>query len=526
MSLTSLLRLCYLFITITIIASCTHHKTSDNKTSKLELWTQSETILQLQERMKQNEFTSVELTQFYLDKIKSQDNKFNSVIAINNDAIKTAQQLDKERQLGKVRSPLHGIPVAVKDNIETLDMPTTAGSLALENNVTKRDATFIKNLRDAGAIIIAKTNLSEWANIRSERSSSGWSAIGGQTKNPTDVTRSPCGSSSGSGAVIVANFAIAAIGTETNGSITCPASVTGVVGVKPSVGLVSRFRVIPISHTQDTAGPMAKNVTDATILLHYMSSEDPKDPFTINKDIERNQELVTLENPSFSFKELRLGVVNSSASDHEAVKALEDSLLQRLQELEVSLKLNMQHTPYEGFWADTYSVLLFEFKHNINEYLKSLPNSLNSLTLEKLIEFNIDNKEQEMKYFQQEIFEKAQDKGPISSKSYLTALEKIRKETQASINNKINHNKLDALIAITRGPAWKIDKVNGDHVVGGVSTYSAVSGFPHITIPLGKIYGLPIGLSIMGTDYSESKLLKIAYQIEQELKRKPLKEIN
>ncbi len=510
------------------LASCAHWSNEAAlETQQIERWTQQDTIYQLQQKMQQQQLSAVQLTQFYLDKIATQDAQYNSVIAVNPDALAIAQAMYKELKNGQVRSPLHGIPIILKDNIETQDMPTTAGSLALQNNQTKRDATLSKNLRDAGAIILAKANLSEWANIRSERSSSGWSAVGGQTKNPHDVTRSACGSSSGSGAVIAANFAVAAVGTETNGSITCPASITGVVGVKPTVGLVSRSGIVPISHTQDTAGPMTKNVTDAAILLQYMSSEDDTDSATKDYDFKRNVNyLADKKRSAKALSQLKLGLLQSSATSHEAVAALETALVELLEAQSVPLTKELQHKPYDGFWSDTYTVLLFELKHTLNHYLANLPNPLNQLTLEKLIQFNRDNKEQEMRFFQQEIFEKAQQKDSLKNPDYQQALSKIRNETRSSINQKMDEHQLDALIAITRGPAWKIDKINGDHASGGVSTYSAVSGYPHITIPLGKVFGLPIGLSIMGKANQEQQLFEIAYALEQLLKESPVPDVN
>ncbi len=525
---THTLRMFFTSLLLVAVAGCAHWGSdAPTKAEQIERWTQQDTIYDLQQKMVRQELTARELTQFYLDKIQTQDAQFNSIIMVNPDALTIADRLDNERKSGKVRSPLHGIPVILKDNIETSDMPTTAGSLALKNNQTQRDATLTKNLRDAGAIILAKANLSEWANIRSERSSSGWSAVGGQTKNPHDVTRSACGSSSGSGAVIAANFAVAAVGTETNGSITCPASVTGIVGVKPTVGLVSRFGIVPISHTQDTAGPMTKNVIDAAILLQYMSSEDDKDSATSDYEFQRNVNYLAQERrPTKSLSELKLGLVKSSATSHEAVAALKAALVELLETQSVALTKELQHKPYNGFWSDTYTVLLFELKHTLNHYLANLPNQLNQLTLEKLIQFNRDNKEQEMRFFQQEIFEKAQQKDSLKNPDYQQALSKIRNETRSSINQKMDEHQLDALIAITRGPAWKIDKINGDHASGGVSTYSAVSGYPHITIPLGKVFGLPIGLSIMGKANQEQQLFEIAYALEQLLKENPVQDIN
>jgi len=502
-----------IIVLLALVVSCSTTQRSGQQASQseLEVITSNETILQLQQRMNQQQFSAQELTRFYLTKIKQNDHKYNSVIRVNPNAVQRAIELDRERALGNLRGPLHGIPILVKDNIETADMPTTAGSLALANNQTKRDATLIRNLKQAGAIILGKTNLSEWANIRSERSSSGWSAIGGQTRNPHDTNRSACGSSSGSGAAIAANFAVAAIGTETNGSITCPASVTGVVGIKPSVGWVSRFGIIPISHTQDTAGPMTKNITDAAILLQFMGSADQNDLTTLDDRLDRSVDLTPSSN---SDRKLRLGLQNSSATNHERVALIESQLIEQLQKRDWLTTKYLSHSPYQSFWKDTYTVLLYQLKNDLNRYFEQSTSDSKSWTLQKLIEFNRLNREQEMPFFQQEIFEKAQQKGSLDTKEYQEALNNVTKETQQSILHMLNDNQLDAIIAITRGPAWSIDRVNGDNTVGGVSTYSAVAGFPHITIPLGKVHNLPIGLSIMGKRGDEQALISIAYQLE------------
>ncbi|PWK43617.1 amidase [Pleionea mediterranea] len=499
-------------ILISFLSACatvTHDKPALH--TSLEQWTSTETIEQLHQRLLNNEFSVTDLTEFYIHQIETKNPQLSSVILINPDALTIAKQLDQELTQGKIRSKLHGMPILLKDNIETQDMPTTAGSFALKDNHTRRDATITKDLRTAGAVILGKANLSEWANIRSERSSSGWSAIGGQTRNPHDPSRTPCGSSSGSGASVAANMAIAAIGTETNGSITCPAAVNGVVGVKPTVGLASRFGIVPISHTQDTAGPMTKFVADAALILQHMSSADELDSATSARVFDRSVNLVPTTKPLDQFK---LGMFHSSATNHEQVKALEQQLIEWLEQQQVSLVKDLKTSPYSGFWNDTYQVLLFELKHDLNQYLGGLPNQYNALTLEKLIEFNENNKAIEMPYFQQEIFEKAQQKDDLDSQEYQTALKKIREETRNTLQSMINENKLDALTAITRGPAWKIDRVNGDNANGGVSTYSAVSGYPHITIPLGKVHGLPIGVSIMGLPHQEAKLFEVAQALE------------
>lgn len=488
---------------------------NNNKT--LEKLTSTKTIVELQELMKQGVFTSKQLTQFYIDKIEKEDHKYNSIIAINPDALSIAEKLDNNLDRFTKKLPvLYGMPILLKDNIETIEMPTTAGSLVLKDNITNRDATLTDYLRASGAIILGKTNLSEWANFRSERSSSGWSAIGGQTKNPHDVTRTTCGSSSGSGAAIAANFAIAAIGTETNGSITCPAAVNGVVGIKPTVGLVSRFGIVPISPAQDTAGPMAKSVEDARIVLMAMQGTDDKDPITKSKTIVE----VVESNRLPKVQKLRLGVLVSGAEDHEQVRELSEGLQLSMKNAGVTLVQGLSFENYNGFWSDGYTQLLREFKTSLNHYFANLPNdvpnNLNMLTLEDVIKFNNDNADIEMKYFRQEIFIKSQATEGMNTQKYKNLREKLVRVTgKEGIDSLLKEHKLDALIAITRGPAWKIDLINGDHSNGGVSTYSAISGYPHITIPAGKLHGLPIGLSIMTSAGEDNKAIDIAEALEK-----------
>ncbi|MEW9797331.1 amidase [Alteromonas sp. CYL-A6] len=514
----TLLRAVFLLVSLVLVAGCTtRHQSAPDKAP----WT-SMTILQLQEEMGAGRLTSEALTDFYLRRIQAEDGAYNSVITTNPVALDIARQRDEERKAGQLRGPLHGIPILIKDNIETLDMPTTAGSLAFANMQTGRDATLTANLRNAGAVILGKTNLSEWANMRSERSSSGWSAVGGQTRNPHDPSRTPCGSSSGSGAAVAAGFAVAAIGTETNGSITCPASMNGVVGMKPTVGLVSRFGVVPISHTQDTAGPMTASVMDAAIILAAMQSEDPRDSATREEGITRTGLSDITKTP---LSQVRLGWVHSSATRHESVAALEASLIEALKAADVDITDKLSHSPYDGFWNDTYTVLLYEFKHTLNHYLTDLPVADRVKTLESLIAFNQQNREREMPYFMQEIFVKAQEKGTLDEPEYQQALSAVRRETQSGINQLLDDNSADVLIAITRGPAWSIDVVNGDNGSGGVSTYPAVAGYPHITLPLGKVHGLPVGLSVMGKKGDDATVMAIAYQLEAWLRSNPMPEI-
>ena len=489
--------------------------------AQLEQYTSTKSIAELHQLIKTGELTSKQLTQFYIDKIKKEDHKYNSVISINPNAVSQAEALDKSIGNYKKDLPaLFGMPILLKDNIEAKELATTAGSLILKNNRTNRDAKLTENLRSAGAIILGKTNLSEWANFRSERSSSGWSAIGGQTKNPNDVTTTPCGSSSGSGAAVAANFAIAAIGTETNGSITCPAAVNGVVGVKPSVGLVSRFGIVPISPSQDTAGPMTKNVDDAQRVLFAMQGRDKRDAETLVKGINP----VGLISSPLQPQELKIGVLYSSAESHEQVKQILGATLRKLTNQGVKLVDGLKFEPYDGFWNDGYTQLLREFKTSLNLYFAELPNDipdeLNSLTLKDVIAFNEANSEAEMSYFQQEIFLKSEATEGMSTQKYKNLKKKLKRVTgKEGIDKLLKEHELDALIAITRGPAWKIDLVNGDHSNGGVSTFSAISGYPHITIPAGKLHGLPIGLSIMTSFGEDEKALRVSKAIENILEK-------
>ena len=505
------------FVLSAVFTSAVTAKES-KQAKNLETLTQTHTIEELQSLMLQGKLTSSELTHFYINKIKNENPKYNAVIALNEKAIKIAANLDatiKEYDV-KTLPALYGMPILLKDNIESKEMATTAGSLALKDNFTNRDATLTANLRAAGAIILGKTNLSEWANFRSERSSSGWSAIGGQTKNPHDVSRTPCGSSSGSGAAVAANFAIAAIGTETNGSITCPAAVNGVVGVKPTVGLVSRHGVVPISPSQDTAGPMTKFVADAKRVLFAMQGKDQQDKHTLNKGIKKVAKNIAI----LPVDGLKLGIVYSSAESHEQVAQIMKNTVAKLKANGVELTSDLKFEGYDGFWADAYTQLLREFKTSLNHYFSSLPNDvpdeINTMTLEKLIQFNKDNQQLEMAYFQQEIFEKSQATEGMKTQKYKNLKSKLQRVTgKENISKLIDRHDLDALIAVTRGPAWKIDKINGDNSNGGVSSFSAISGYPHVTLPMAKLHGLPIGLSIMTKHGEDEKALNVAEALAQ-----------
>ncbi len=483
--------------------------------SKIKKMIMGDSIAELQSAMNRGEISAESLTRYLLDQIEVHNEELRAVIRINPEALDVARALDVERASGNIRGPLQGIPILIKDNIETREMPTTAGSLALKDNYTGRDATVVARLRAAGAIILGKTNLSEWANFRSERSSSGWSAIGGQTRNPHDKSRSPCGSSSGSGSAVAAGLVVAALGTETDGSVVCPATVNGVVGIKPTVGLVSRTGIVPISHTQDTAGPMTRNVSDAALLLSIMAGSDPTDAATQTDHTEPEPGYSSaLDEKALQGK--RLGVLRSSAGFHEGVDAVLEEAIKTLKQSGAIIVDDLKLEPYEKFFDDSYEVLLFEFKHNLNTYLAGLPNELNTLTLEKLIQFNNEHSDDEMPYFQQEIFEKSQSKESLTEEKYTSALSRIRKAARTDgLDKLLREHQLDALIAPTGGAAWTIDLINGDHGAGGFSSYPAVAGYPHVTVPAGKVHDLPIGLSFTGPAFSEAELIGMAFAFEQ-----------
>jgi len=466
----------------------------------------------------------VKVTQLYLDRIKSIDQSgpaLNSVIEVNPDAMDIARQLNEDLKNGNKKGPLHGIPIMLKDNIDTADkMMTTAGSLALEGNYAKENSWVAQKLIDAGAIIIAKTNLSEWANFRSTRSSSGWSGRGGQTRNPYLTDRNPCGSSSGSGVAVSANLCSAAIGTETNGSIVCPSSINGIVGLKPTVGLVSRAGIIPISHTHDTAGPMCRSVEDAAIMLGALTGVDTKDKASEKSKGKSHSDYTQFLNKE-SLSGKRIGVANGYAGFHTEVdellkKALDDLRGQGAEVVDISKE---DFSSVHG--QEAYYVLLYEFKHDLNAYLKNCPKSIKSRTLEDLINYNLDHADEEMPYFDQEIFLAAQEKGDLNSEEYISALETVLKAYgPEGIDRVLEKYQLDAIIAPTGSPSWPIDLINGDHYIGGSSSPAARSGYPNITVPMGFVHGLPVGLSIFAEAFSEPKLIGIAYAYEQATKHR------
>jgi len=474
-------------------------------------------VLQQQELMASNKLTSHSLTSQYLARINNIDKagpRINSIIEINPEALKIAREMDRERLLKRVRGPLHGIPVLLKDNIATADrMSTTAGSLALSGVRAARDSHVAAQLRAAGAVIIGKTNLSEWANMRSSHSVSGWSARGGLTRNPYSLDRNCSGSSSGSGAAIAAGLATLAVGTETDGSIVSPASICGLVGIKPTIGLVSRSGIIPIAHSQDTAGPMARSVTDAALMLGAMVGVDPADPVTQEGAGKASDYAKALDKNALQGK--RLGVARnffggSDAIDAEMEKALAALTAQGATLVDVTI-------PNTDKYGDSETeVLLYEFKSDLAAYLKTYAPDAKVRNMADLIAYNKQNAQIELPYFGQEYLERSEAKEGLDSKAYLDALaNNHRYSREEGIDQVIKEHKLDALVAPTDGPAWLTDFVNGDHYGRSFSSPAAVAGYPHVTVPAGHVQGLPVGLSFVGIAYSEASLIGMAYAYEQ-----------
>lgn len=442
------------------------------------------------------------------------ENQLNAVITTNPGAVAIAKRLDAERASGNIRGPLHGYPVMLKDNIETRDMPTTAGSLALKDNHTDRDAEVVRRLRQAGLLIAAKTNLSEWANFRDNNSSSGWSGIGGLTVNAWDAGRTACGSSSGSAVAVAAGYVAFALGTETDGSVICPASVNGIVGIKPTLGLVSRRGIVPIAHSQDTAGPMASSVASAVLLLSAMEGSDPDDPITVHNAKYHGRDY-TKDLQADGLKGLRIGVIRSQTFHMDSIGLYDQAVADMAAAGAVIVDdLKFPDWP-SGFWDDSINVLYYEFKHDLNQYFASLPGSLNSFTLEKLIAFNRHHAEREMPWFGQDLLETAQGKGGLDSDEYLQALQKIQTFTRSSIDDLLSSHHLDVLIMRSNAPAFTIDLVYGDNYQGGSSSMAAIAGYPHITVPMGRWKGLPVGLSLLATSFAEPVLIRAAYAYEQ-----------
>jgi amidase len=480
------------------------------------------TISDLQDAMKSGKLTSRSITEKYLariDQIDKQGPAINAILELNPDALSIADAMDTERKDKGPRGPLHGIPVLIKDNIDTADkMMTTAGSLALLGSRASKDSTVAQRLRDAGAVILGKTNLSEWANIRSNHSTSGWSGRGGQTKNPYALDRNPCGSSSGSGAAVSANLAAAAIGTETDGSIVCPSSTCGVAGIKPTVGLVSRTGIIPISHTQDTAGPMCRTLRDAAILLGALTGIDSADAATADSR-EHSYTDYTQFLKEDGMRGARIGVVRRAFGFNEDVDKVMEAALATMKKQGAVL---VDPAPIETagkFGESEFTIFLYELKADLNAYLAKLGPNAPVKTLKDIIDFNEKNRDKEMPYFGQDTFLQSEGKGPLTTQEYIDAVAKARElARKEGIDATMDKNNLDALVGPTGGPAWLTDHINGDSFGGGSSSTAAVAGYPNITVPAGFVHGLPVGISFFGRAWSEPVLLRVAYAFEQATK--------
>jgi amidase len=484
------------------------------------------TVGELQAGMASGKYTAHLLAQKYLQRIDEIDKHgpaINSVIELNPDALSIASDLDKERKAKGARGPLHGIPVLIKDNIDTHDrMQTTAGSLALGGSIPLQDSTVAKKLREAGAVILGKTNLSEWANLRSSHSSSGWSARGGQTKNPYVLDRNPCGSSSGTGAAVAANLAAIGIGTETDGSVVCPSNANSLVGIKPTLGLISRAGIIPIAHSQDTSGPMCRTVTDVAILLGALAGTDSRDDAT-NASAGKSFSDYTKFLDADGLKGARIGIHRKGFGFNDGVDKLMNDCIDIIKRRGAVI-VDPADIPTAGKFDDSeLEVLLYEFKADLNSYLASLGARAPVKSMKEIIDFNEQYREREMPYFGQDLMIKAQAKGPLTEKAYRDALAKNhRLSRKEGIDFVMDKNKLDALIAPTGGPGWPTDWINGDHFTGGYSTASAVAGYPHITVPAGYVFGMPVGISFFGRAWSEPTLFKFAFAFEQATKaRRP-----
>jgi amidase len=490
---------------------------------------QALTLTQFEAGLAQRHWSSGQLTAHYLARIDALDRhgpQLRAVLEVQPDVLREARKLDRERQVGEARGALHGAPILLKDNIDTgtdLRLHTTAGSLALMDSVPRQDAFIVRRLRAAGALILGKSNLSEWANYRSKNASSGWSARGGQTRNPFVLDRNPCGSSSGSAVAVAADLALAAIGTETDGSIVCPASANGLVGIKPTLGLVSRSGIIPIAASQDTAGPIARTVTDAAALLNVLAGYDPDDPATLVLKDHPPPDFRLALRPD-ALKGVRVGVLRTYAGFQSDVDAHFEQAIATLRTLGAVI-VDPVDIPTRGkFDDDERTVLQYEFKDGINRYLAARDGA-GPKDLAALIAFNETHRRQEMAWFGQDIFLDAQRCGPLSDAAYIEAHERGRRQAgPEGIDAALGANQLDVLVAPTMGPAWLTDLIDGDHAVGGaISTPPAMAGYPHVTVPMEPVHGLPVGLSFVGTAWSDAALIGYAYAYEQatHLRRAP-----
>jgi amidase len=486
------------------------------------------TIAELQEAIRSGRHTARSITQAYLERIQDVDKlgpTLNSIIELNPDALAIAENLDNERRAGRVRGALHGIPILIKDNIDTADrMQTTAGSLSLVGQPAPRDAYIVDKLRESGAVILGKTNLSEWANIRSKNSTSGWSGRGGLTRNPFALDRNPSGSSSGSGAAVSANLCAAAIGTETDGSIISPASACGLVGIKPTVGLLSRSGIIPISHSQDTPGPMARTVADAAALLGALTGIDPRDAATNGSRGKAVSDYTAFLNAN-ALRGARVGVARNYFGFSEPVDKLMADAIDAIKQAGAIVIDPADIATSAHLGPGEIVVLLFELKAGLNSYLAERALKDGPRTLADVIKFNDANRATEMPYFGQDRFLEAEGKGALTTKVYLDTLAKNQKlARQQGIDAVANKFKIDAFIAPSRTPAWLTDLINGDSSSHSCSALPAVAGYPHITVPMGYVHGLPVGISFFGPAWSEPKLISLAYAFEQLTKfRRPPK---
>lgn len=478
-----------------------------------------QTISELQQKMSTGELTSLKITQAYLERIHDFDRKVNAVIEVNPDVESIAAERDAERANGRIRGALHGIPILIKDNIDTKDkMQTTAGSLALEGNIASRDAFLVRQLRKAGAVILGKTNLSEWANFRGKRSVSGWSSRGGLTRNPYALDRSACGSSSGSGAAVAADFCAAAVGTETDGSVICPSQTNGIVGIKPTLGLISRSGIIPIAHSQDTAGPMARTVADAVILLGAMTGVDKADSAT-SANAKRALKDYTKFLDKDGLKGARIGIARNMCGTDGRILELFNQSIVVMKSLGAIIVDPANLPNFDKFGKTELEVLHYEFKADLNKYLAGANGRVKSMA--DVIKFNEENKARVMPYFGQEHMLTAQEKSGLRDKPYRDALAKNHLLTRKNgIDAVMKKYKLDALIVPSGGPAWMIDLANGDAINWDMESTSpaAVAGYPHITVPMGYIFGLPVGLSFFAKAWAEPTLIKLAYSFEQATK--------
>lgn len=471
-------------------------------------------VTEMHDMIQRGELSAERLVGWYRDRIAAIDHsgpELRSVIELNPDALTIARALDEEWQSSGPRGPLHGIPVLLKANIDTADsMATTAGSLALKDHRAAQDAFLVQRLRDAGAVILGKTNLSEWANFRSGRSSSGWSSLGGQTRNPYDTTRNPCGSSSGSGVAVAANLAAVAVGTETDGSVVCPSGINGIVGIKPTLGLVSRSGIIPIAHSQDTAGPMARSVRDAAILLTAMTGEDPADADSKPAPVEDFAAGLAAD----SLEGKRIGLIGDyyGAGDDPNVDALLEQAIAALEAGGATVVRGIS-VDISDAYAGEGEVLRYEFKHDLGAYLRNAGTEYESLA--DIIRFNEANADSVMPFFGQERMLESQQKGGLDDEAYVEALATSRSVARGALDEALSTHELDVLIAPTNSPAWKTDHVNGDHFLLSSSSYAAISGYPNVTVPMGFVSGLPIGLSFIGGHWQDKAVIEIAYGFEQ-----------